>query len=197
MSENTMSENISALIDEELEGAEHARAVEQLCQDPALKERWERYHVIRSALRGECTPMYLRSVYERTDEAPRVAPSAATLSGRRQSQNRTAESWFRSLWPNWMSGYGLAASLTAAVFVGFLSGSIIDLRFGEPVQSTGVATVISQSVPVQWLADTDAASSSTQSVDFLNQALLAHGESSSFALLNGLSNYAKLVVYER
>ena len=197
MSENTMSEKISALIDEELQGAEHAHAVEQLCQDSALKERWERYHVIRSALRGECTPMYLRSVYERTDEAPRAAPSAATLSGHRQRQNRTADSWFRSLWPNWLSGYGLAASLTAAVFVGFLSGSLIDLRFGEPDRSTGVATVISQSVPVQWIADADAARSNSQSAVFLNQALLAHGESSSFALLNGLSNYAKLVAYEQ
>src|SRR5438552_3599516 len=48
-----MSEKLSALMDNELSELEERRLLKDLEQDANLRATWERYHVIRAALRKE------------------------------------------------------------------------------------------------------------------------------------------------
>lgn len=48
-----MNERLSAFVDDELSTIEERRLLEDLGRDPALRATWERYHVIRAALRRE------------------------------------------------------------------------------------------------------------------------------------------------
>ena len=58
-----MSEKISALVDDVVDENCMPELIDELCEDPLLQERWQRYHLIRSAIRGECTTAYFESVY--------------------------------------------------------------------------------------------------------------------------------------
>lgn len=48
-----MKEQLSAFIDNELSEFEERRLLAELERDPALRESWDRYHLIRAALRNE------------------------------------------------------------------------------------------------------------------------------------------------
>lgn len=191
-----MSENISALIDNEVDQEQHTNLIDELCQDSELKDRWERYHLIRSAIRGECTRAYMRSIY-RPHEMQKfpvdlpVAASAYPSSIATSIKNRLQQ--YRS---SWIGGFGLAVSLSAAVALGFFSSSLVDIQFGQ-AERTAFEALHNPSGPVRWVTQANLDGSTSQNVEFLNQTLLAHSESTSYPLMNGLSNYARLVVYNR
>lgn len=48
---NPIDENISTLIDGELDAAECDQILDEMCQSDELKQRWQRYHLIKEILR--------------------------------------------------------------------------------------------------------------------------------------------------
>lgn len=105
MKSETMQESLSAVMDGEADELELRRFLQESQQDPALRARWRRFQLARSALHAEaCTPgIDLSAGIARAlaDEPERVSPSPAR---------------------RWLtSGYGraaVAASVTLAVLVG-------------------------------------------------------------------------------
>ncbi len=189
-----MSENISALIDKEIDEQHHEVLVVELCQNPELHQRWERYHLIRTAIRGECTRAYMNTVYGlEANSKPHVDQFEPD---RKHSIVETLGAWLRSHLTNWSGGFGLAAGLSSAAVIGFFASSLIDVQFRQS-ETLFTETAYKQAGPVRWTSDESLADSDGQSVDFLNETLLAHSESTGYPMMNGLSNYVRLVAYER
>jgi len=187
-----MSEEISALIDDEIDLQQHAELVDQLCMNSDLQDRWRRYQVIRSAIRGECVHSYFSSVYIHGHETPEFIEPTAELQPK--PVEGLISQWLRTRWSNWFGGFGLAAGLTAAAAVGFISNSLLDVQLNQP-NTDYVESAVIETSTTQWITLANRNSDVEPSIQFLNQTLIAHGESTSYPLINGLSNNARLDSY--
>jgi sigma-E factor negative regulatory protein RseA len=102
-------EQVSALVDGEVSGSEVDGAVGALLSDPALRERWSRYHLISDALHNNLSGSPYHSVADRVRQALEDEP--AILAPRRR----------RAHMPGFMrqaAGLAIAASVTAAAILG-------------------------------------------------------------------------------
>lgn len=102
-------EQISALIDGELESEEAGRQLNRVKQDPGLRDTWDAYHMIGDALRGSSvlSPGFERRVMQRLATEPTVlAP-----------QRRTA----RRISPTVSYALSAAASLSAVAAVAWVA----------------------------------------------------------------------------
>ena len=106
---NQREEQVSALVDGEVSGSEINGAVSALLSDPALRERWSRYHLISDTLRNNRPDKRYHSVADRVRQALEDEP--AILVPRRR----------RVHMPGFMrqaAGLAIAASVTAAAILG-------------------------------------------------------------------------------
>ncbi len=106
---NKLSEQVSALMDDECTEQELKLAVRQLARDTTLASQWERYHLISDVLKGQAPPEldtdFSRKLQQRLEQE---RPLAALSLPRQTQQRRTARSWQRPA-----LGVALAASLAA------------------------------------------------------------------------------------
>ncbi|MCV6591088.1 MAG: MucB/RseB C-terminal domain-containing protein [Marinobacterium sp.] len=126
MNEHT-AENMSAMMDGEAGEFELRRSLEQLEQSPEMAERWRRYHVARSAMRGEPVNMAEVDISASVMGALENEPTYNLSSGDGQevsSQKPAAEPPQQaprvdknSLWKP-MASMAIAASVTAMVILG-------------------------------------------------------------------------------
>jgi sigma-E factor negative regulatory protein RseA len=113
-----LKESLSAVMDGEADDFEMRRALDEASDNPALRGVWERYHLVRSVLRGEGrAPMNSLGdrFWSRIDagegaddliEAPALGPPIDSRTRR----------------PGWglrIAGVAVAAGVAAAVVVGF------------------------------------------------------------------------------
>lgn len=112
------AENLSILMDGEASEFELRRSLEQVGQSPEMGERWRRYHVARSAMRGEPVNTadidLSAGIMAALEDEPVYAqplPEGAAES----VQERRKES--RTLWKP-MASMAMAASVTAMVILG-------------------------------------------------------------------------------
>lgn len=119
-------EQLSALMDGELERDETRFLLKRLATDQELPARWGRYHVIRQSLRRQelnaLLPGFSEAVMAQLDLEPAV-------------QARGATTWLR-----WGAGGAIAASVAVAALV-------LTRPAGEP--TTSMVPVIARSVPAQ------------------------------------------------
>src|SRR4030065_2503803 len=64
----SMKENISALLDGEVDDLERERALRALGTDPALRGAWERYHLASAAIRRELDVLVSPGLADRIHE---------------------------------------------------------------------------------------------------------------------------------
>ncbi len=168
-----MNEKISALLDGELSARERDRLWQEMGQDPMLRAAWERYHMIRAALRKDI------DVVANTDLAARVArgiendpaPFARPLS-------RLPTRQFTKL----AGGLAMAASVAAIAVFSFRSTLL-----PEPTQLTVSAPAADIALePIAQVANTAQDSS-------LNALLVKHNEFSPAASINGMMPYVRVV----
>lgn len=190
-----MSEKISALVDEVVDERYLPELIEELCEDPLLQERWQRYHLIRSAIRGECTTAYFESVYGVSEEATdTVAPSLLAF----KRQRKVNVGWVHDLrerWGSWVNGFGLAAALSTAAVFGFISNSIFDTQLSDPQNSYAESFYVGNDALV-WQAHSNQDAHEIVNANYLNETLLAHNDFTGLYSINGLSNYARMVSYD-
>jgi len=111
-------ESLSAVMDGEASEFELRRSLEQLEQSPDVGERWRRYHVARSAMRGE--PVNSADIdisgsimAALEDEAPFEQTEIQSESQPRQERRKEP----RTLWKP-IASMAMAASVTAMVILG-------------------------------------------------------------------------------
>jgi sigma-E factor negative regulatory protein RseA len=144
-----MTQELSSLMDGELEAHEAERAIRGCCGNEEMKQKWQAYHVIGDALRGECpcrsaaTERIMAAIKdEPTILAPRWRPSA--------SAGRIA--------------FAAAASVATVAVVGWLGVQGRGAPEGPSLASTAPAATPTQV----------AASGSVVPLNNVNEYLVAH-----------------------
>ncbi|MFP4209181.1 MAG: sigma-E factor negative regulatory protein [Wenzhouxiangella sp.] len=171
-------EQLSCLMDGELERRSCDFLVRRLATDPALSDRWQRYHLIRACLQRELSsPAGL---------AERVA--AALDEETPMPAETTARRWLKPL-----GGVAIAASVAVAALVGMNSSM---LEQGQSEHSVSEAGFVSQSTPLdrpfnQPLVPVSLSESSAADRQRINSYLLRHNQAVGSA---GFPSYVPIVV---
>lgn len=166
MNDEILNEQVSALADDELGRGERQLLLRRMAENPALRDRWARYFLIRDALRdglpGSISTDFARAVTARIAEDPQGDPAAA---------RRYAPVMRR------VAGLAVAASVAAVALV---SLQVEDTAPG-PVSETATVVPVTNSPqvpPVRFAATTapswDSARPEVQVQ--LNQLLLTHSD---------------------
>jgi sigma-E factor negative regulatory protein RseA len=168
-------DGISALMDGELDGPQAQREILHLKDDVESRERWDSFHVIGDAIRGEypLSPGFSASLFKRLAEEPTVlAPRRSTRQARR------------------FTTYALsaAASLSAVAFVGWVALA--------PMVPAGVQAGLTPGASLVAGAASPQANSPLASVSsdgHMNEYLLAHQGFSPSTAIQGLAPYIRSV----
>ena len=131
-----MKEQVSALMDDQLDDADCDGCLRRLKDDEALREDWAVYHLIGDALRGTPSRGMAASFAERLSAEPTVlAPGAAP----RAKMSPGLQTWY---------ALSAAASVAAVAAVGWLALPMIQPAGPTIAQSSGVLPVpVQVSVP--------------------------------------------------
>ena len=160
-------EGISALMDGELDEHPAQREVARLKDDPELRERWDMFHIVGDALRGD--PL-LSADFNETF-AKRLAAEPTVLAPRRFTrQGRKVTTYALSA----------AASVSAAAFVAWVA-----------MMPSETGSLVAGTAP---LPAPDAAALRPVSTDAsMNEYFLAHQGFSPSTALQGLAPYIRSV----
>jgi sigma-E factor negative regulatory protein RseA len=168
-------DGISALMDGELDGPQAQREIVHLKDDVEARERWDSFHVISDAIRGEhpLSPAFSALLFKRLAEEPTVlAPRRSRGQARR------------------VTTYALsaAASLCAVAFVGWVA---LAPTAPPGLQAGGTPATNLGAVPVTAQANPPLAS--VASDGHMNEYLLAHQGFSPSTAIQGLAPYIRSV----
>lgn len=173
-----MKEKISELLDDELNDLEHYRLMQTLEDNRELRGVWERYHLMRAALRKELDIMVSPSMADRVGKSIRAdqpdMPLPAGRPFRFPRYSRTA------------AGLAIAASVAAV--------AIFSL---QPLSPAGVP----ESPIALQKSLTPVADSETSKLvkpprqGTLNTYLVEHSEFTPNAGMNGMMSYVRIVGY--
>lgn len=165
-----MKEEISALVDGETNDIERALTLRGLDKDLALRQVWERYHLVRTALRRELDVMVSPGLSDR-------------IAARLQNEHVVpAQPGFHKGGIARIAGGGAIAATVATV-------AILAL---QPTSTTLVtADNAASSTGQTRLAEANPPASNAQQV--LNPYLVRHGEYAPVAGMNGMISYVRVV----
>lgn len=175
-----MNELLSALLDGELSARERADVLEQMRHNIELRRAWQRYHVIRAAVRHE-----LDAGIE-ADIAGRVAARIAL-----EDAPRTVRVWHWRPAARAVGGLAMAAGVAGLAIVGLRFSSAPSMI--QPASSLQVASLqVSQvaSPALQPAADRDAWRAQ------LNTLLVQHNEFAP-AGINSVMSYVRVAGSDR
>ena len=168
-------ESTSALLDGELEGHEVQRELARLKDDAALRERWDYFHLIGEALRGE-RPLPLSPDFNGTFAA-HLAQEPTVLAPRRSNPKARRVTTY---------ALSAAASLSAVALVAWVALAPT-APFGPQAGVAGVKAL----TPVSVEATSQLAS--VPSEGRMNEYLLAHQGFSPSTAIQGLAPYIRSV----
>jgi len=174
-----MNEQLSALIDDQLDEVERAAALSALGADEAMRAAWERYHLVGAALRGEAPSAAPERARRIADAIDRERRTVTGLTTRPVVRLPAATARRRSLRPAW--GWALAASVMLAVAFGYQA-------YWDDAGESG--TAVAGSSGVRWH------NVQPEVGDQLTGLLVEHGEFTPVSGMNGLLAYAKVVSYD-
>lgn len=174
----TIKEELSALMDAELDEVTERRALQALSQDAGLRERWERYHLIRAAMTQQLGTVteanFCDRVMTRLDKEEAVKQQAPLR-----------------FWPL-AGGFAAAASLAAI--------AVLVLQTFQPPNSPETSPAVVASTPAR-LSTTPApvvpvtTTASTDTEERLNSYLVGHSEYMPTAGIGGMLPYVRVVAH--
>lgn len=119
-----MKESLSALCDGECDELEVRRVLNQVGQEPELREQWHNYHLMGAVMRGEAASAVdlSKGVMQALDGLPMddidAAPERAGVNPASATVTTTELSSTSGWMPQWLVSGAVAASVTIAVLVG-------------------------------------------------------------------------------
>lgn len=197
-------ELLSALMDGETSEHELRQALRAVADDAALAQRWQRYHMAQSALRGEAggfAHIDLRAVV-----AGRLDESADMYAAGGPGAPGKASVWRQASWLKPLASVAVAASMAVVTVFAWQA-----LRPGVPVagESVVAGTVAAPAAGAQTVAlgpmvmvredgeelllPDDQSGSPAAGQDRLNAYLARHAQAASQASNRGLAPYARVV----
>jgi sigma-E factor negative regulatory protein RseA len=181
-----MKEQISALMDGELDAEATADLLRSLPADVDLRCSWERWHLIRASLHQDLDVLapagLVAAVAERLQNEPTV------LAPRRKP-------FFpdRNQWSRWISGAAIAASVAAV--------SVVGMRMMNEIPAAVPTGLLAQNVrpasgALMRTSDEKWGKPSAQVRNDLNQYLVEHSEFNPAARMNGMMSYVQIVGHD-
>lgn len=175
-----MKEKLSALVDDELDDLDERRVMAALEKDADLRQTWERYHLVRSALHQELDAFVPPDMAERVAAQIGMEP-ANTGSFRRQKITRYAGT------------LAIAASV-AAVAIASVQW------FNRPASAPVAPLAAVQPAPDNFIrAGTtrwDMKQKEPETESTLNAFLVEHNEFASSSGIGGMMPYVRVVGYD-
>lgn len=187
---NDRKEQVSALTDDEVQGAELRSLLDDLHQDPELQERWSRYHLIGDALHANLSRADTTRLSERVWAALEDEPTV--LAPRRQTR----------LPPLAKQAAGLAIAASVAAIAIFSVQNLGEQpgagQFAQPAAQVAQVMQPATAGNLAELASATAPSPAQQAAmrDSLNPYLVNHNEYSVSSGMQGVLPYARIVSYE-
>ncbi len=129
-----LKESLSAVMDGEADEFEIRRVLNEAANDPELRGVWERFHLVRSVMRGEGRNLAVANLSARfwTEVDAADATASDTSAEPVDVQPRAA----RGGWATWgrgVAGVAVAAGVAAAVVLGFGGNEIPDVAAPQVV----------------------------------------------------------------
>jgi len=201
-----IDEQLSALIDDELTSHEVNEVLDVLAKDNELRNRWERYHLIRDVMHNDLQSDIQHGLSDRVHEALQSEPTMLAPSRKVVS------------FPPFMkqvTSFAVAASITAVAILGVQSvthqnvvtapqqvASVPDVQQIPGVAPQRVATSPDYTRPASSNTEWTRVSGTRWNLNRkdvelkLNSYLVNHSEYSGFSGMRGLLPYAKIVSYD-
>ena len=214
-----IDEQVSAFIDGELHGSEHANIIHRLCNDDEQKLRWQRYHLISDAMKNNISSaislesakesLFAQSVMAALEKEPTIFAPAAMKHKQNVKQK--------------IAGVAIAASVAAVAVIGVQSmnqprelapslaempstDQFVRLEQSQPNLSTASSLNTTTTLPAL-KASASQASSTLENVQQepaltqiyqhnpqLYKYLLNHNQYTSGSHVQGVMPYARIVV---
>ena len=140
-----LKESLSAVMDGEADEFEIRRVLNEAADDPELRGVWERYHLIRSCMRGEGRTLgagadKLGARFWTQIDADEAAVTDDSGASAHPATHRLRADW--TTWGQRVAGVAVAAGVAAAVIMGF------QLQVGDDAAvSTAKVAVVEQAPP--------------------------------------------------
>jgi sigma-E factor negative regulatory protein RseA len=179
-----MKEQLSALVDNELDELEERRVFAALKGDATLRNIWERYHLARAALRQDLGIVVARDLAERTAQRIAAEPSKSAA-------------FQRSRITRLVGTLAIAASVATIAIAG-----VQWFQQPKPLPLVTVAAKAPAPAPVQVINsatarnDTKDSTAEPEAVNALTAYLVEHDEFASTAGIGGMMPYVRVVSYD-
>lgn len=178
---------ISAIIDDELEGREIDLVVRRLLRDEDTRARWERYHLISDVLQG-----HLPDAFD--------ARFAARIRQVIDAEPPTSATKPPLLWSKPAARFGLAASVMAVALFGFKLAQT-DKPLSVSTAPQFAAAPMSNSIPASTAiptvtTDPKANRAGDPAQARLNNYLVSHNSYASLNGVKGVLPYVRMVGYQ-
>jgi sigma-E factor negative regulatory protein RseA len=153
-----LKESLSAVMDGEADEFEIRRVLNEAAEDAELRGVWERYHLVRSVMRGEGRKLGAgtlgREFWAQIDADVVTAGSEVVPI---ESEPETSHGTSRLSWNQRIAGIAVAAGVAAAVVIGFGGGNFGGSDRGNDTvaPSPQVAQVRTSDVPTTQAALVD------------------------------------------
>jgi len=185
MTETEMNgEQLSALVDGELNGVEYGHAVDAINLSPELKQRWMRYHIAADALKKGLPPALLKPDF--SARVMRAVDAEPTVLAPRNISFKVSPV------AKQLAGLAIAASVTAVAVLGVQTWRLP--AGAEPAAAVAQAAppVVNVLAPVTTVA-ADNAPLPAHVQSQINQYLLSHHQNALAA--QRMLPYARIVGY--
>ncbi len=144
---DNINEQISALLDNELDPTEARNALDHLQGDDSLRQQWDRYHLIGDAMRGEAVRLSTESIADRV----RARLESEAITGTSDQPIPISRNpRYRARWLKTAGGGLLAASVAAITVIAFPPMT-------ETVSDVSPQLVVENSLPQIQAPETQAA----------------------------------------
>lgn len=178
-----INEQLSAWVDGEIDATEEALLARRVQQDPQLAQRWQHYHLIGDAIRGQLPDSIDTSLADRVAALIEDEPAQPAAAAPESAQP--------AHWSRPFIGAAIAASVAIVAVLAVRQTELPDTEIQVAEQAMPAAEDYKRIDPAQL------ANNQPQVVDHLNQYLVNHNE---FAARNGrlgLSPQVRIVGYEQ
>lgn len=179
---------LSAMVDEELDGMEVDLALRRMCRDRDLQERWERYHLISDVMQGHTPAAFDINFAARLRQAIEDEPLP-------QPAVRPLPAWYKPV-----TGFALAASVVLVALFGLKLTQTDATPASAPALAANTPARTS-TLPVQVAALTPSASApgaANEPVEArLGSYLVNHNGYASMNSMHGMLPYVRMVGYQQ
>lgn len=185
-------ENLSALMDGELDELSIARLLGQMKDNPELTGKWARYHLLGDAMRGDMQG------FANVDLSSRI--SAALADEAPLSTNMPLQQTARQWWKP-AAGLSVAASVAMAVIIGAYQLRSSDAGFEQVADAASEESAEVAKPPVYYKGPTMVASTESEAdlkagQDKLNEYLRQHAQDSAMGQGRSMMPFARVVNFE-